>query len=194
MTKPLWSDLDYLINYKTTPKEDKTPDWKKCKLLGSCLDTKTDIERRKCLTIQSMKNIEILLLSKHLSLKMKMRLFNTFLSSIMLYNSELWTLNNKLEKVIDVFQRKLLRKILKFRWPKKISNEKLYHITKTEPWSTTIQRRRMKWTGHLLRLPINTPARLSTTEALKPAKKNRGRPPLTWHKLIESDVKKLSAC
>ena len=66
-----------------------------------------------------------------------------------------------------------------------------YHITKTEPWSTTIQRRRMKWTGHLLRLSINTPARLSTTEALKPAKKNRGRPPLTWHKLIESDVKKL---
>ena len=101
------------------------------------------------------------------------------------------TLNNKLEKVIDVFQRKILRKILKFRWPKKISNEKLYHITKTEPWSITIQRRRMKWTGHLLRLPINTPARLSTIEALKPAKKNRGRPPLTWHKLIESDVKKL---
>ena len=189
--KPLWSDLDYLINFQPPPKIDKTPDWKKCKLLGSCLDTATDIERRKCLTLQSMKNLETMLLSKHLSIKMKMRLFNTFLSSIMLYNSELWTLNNKLEKVIDVFQRKILRKILKFRWPKKISNEKLYHITKTEPWSITIQRRRMKWTGHLLRLPINTPARLSTIEALKPAKKNRGRPPLTWHKLIESDVKKL---
>ena len=138
-----------------------------------------------------MRNPETLLPSKHLSCKMKIKLFNAYLSSIMLYNSELWTLTNKLELEIDTFQRKLLRKIFKLRWPKKTSNEKLYQITKTEPWSITIQRRRIKWTGHLLRLPPNTPARLSTIEALRPIKKNQGRPPLTWHKLIESDVKKL---
>ena len=186
----LWSELDFLT-YQPPPKKDDTPDWKKCKLLGSCLDTKTDIKRRKNLTLQNMKTIENLLLSNHLSVKLKIRLFDTYISSIMLYNSELWTLTPKLEKEIDAFHRRLLRKILNLGWPKKTTNEKLYHITKTEPWSTTIQRRRLKWTGHLLRLPVETPARQSTFEVLRPTKRNPGRPPLTWHKLIETDVRRL---
>ena len=102
-----------------------------------------------------------------MSVKLKIRLFDTYISSIMLYNSELWTITPKLEKEIDAFHRRLLRKILKLGWPKKTTNEKLYHITKAEPWSTTIQRRRLKWTGHLLRLPEETPARQSTFEVLK---------------------------
>ena len=36
--KILWSDLDYLT-YQPPKKKDDTPDWKKCKLPGSCLDT-----------------------------------------------------------------------------------------------------------------------------------------------------------
>ena len=189
--KPLWSELDYIL-YQPPPKKDNTPNWKNCKLLGSLLDTENDIERRKNLTMQNMKNLQTLLTSNKLSIKLKMRLFNTYLSSIMLYNSELWTMTKSLEKKLDAFQRRLLRKILKLSWPKHCSNEKLHHITKTEPWSITIQRRRLSWAGHLLRLPENTPARRATEEVLRPNKRNPGRPPLTWHKLIKEDLIQLN--
>ena len=39
--KPLWSELDWLVNYRPEIK-DKTPDWRNCKLLGSKLDTEKD--------------------------------------------------------------------------------------------------------------------------------------------------------
>ena len=45
-TKNCWSDLDWII--MDPPKvKDNTPDWKRCKILGSLLDTKSDIDRRK---------------------------------------------------------------------------------------------------------------------------------------------------
>ena len=65
----------------------------------------------------------------------------------------------------------------------------LYAITKIEPWSITIKRRRLKWTGHLARLDPLTPARSSLKEALEPIKRKQGRPPQTWIKQFVSDVK-----
>ena len=58
-----------------------------------------------------------------------MRIFNVYVASIFFYNSELWTLTKKLENKVDVFQRRLLRRILKIKYPKKISNENLYKKT-----------------------------------------------------------------
>ena len=106
----------------------------------------------------------------------------------MLYNSELWTLGKTTKEEIDAFQRKLLRKITGHKWPKIITNEKLYKLTKTEPWSIKIQRRRLTWTGHLLRLHIDTPARKSLEEALKPIKRKQGRPPRNWIQQIIEDL------
>ena len=54
--KPLWSDFDYLINYHPEP-QNTNPDWRTCKLLGSCLDTEKDIQRRKNLVTNSMKTL-----------------------------------------------------------------------------------------------------------------------------------------
>ena len=55
--KMLWSELDWLVNYKPKTK-DRTPYWKDCKLLGSKLGTDKDIARRKSLTIDSMEKME----------------------------------------------------------------------------------------------------------------------------------------
>ena len=78
---------------------------------------------------------------------------------VFLYNSELWTLTKKLENTVNTFQRRHLRKILVIHWPKKITNIELDTKPKTEEWSTTVQRRRINWLGHLMRLHPETPAR-----------------------------------
>ena len=132
------------------PPEPNEPDWKKCKLLGSLLHTASDISRRRGLTVNSMKALQPIYKSKHISLMLKVRTFQAYGASIFLYNSELWTLTKTLEDKIDAFQRRQLRYALGIFWPRIISNDELYEITNVEPWSKTIKRRRLNWLGHLL--------------------------------------------
>ena len=113
-----WSELDWLTNYEE-PVKDDIPNWKDCKLLGSKLDTEKDINRRKGLTIDSMRIMNEIYSSKNLNIELKIRAFNVFTASIFLYNSELWTLTKTLEKLVDSFQRRLLRKVIGIYWPKK---------------------------------------------------------------------------
>ena len=46
--------------------------------------------------------------------------------------------------------------------------------------------------GHLLRLPVETPARQALFEAEIPVKKAKGGQKLTWLKLIEKDLKNIT--
>ena len=108
--------------------ENKEPEWQKCKLLGSLLHTKCDIERRKILTLDSMKAFEHIFKSKRISISLKIRTFSTYCASIFLYNSELWTLTGTLEKEIEAFHRRLLRITIDFKWPKVVSNKKAISI------------------------------------------------------------------
>ena len=47
--------------------------WKKCKLLGSLLDTDEEIKRRKSLVINAANNLEHLFKNKHLTTSTKMK-------------------------------------------------------------------------------------------------------------------------
>ena len=56
---------------------------------------------------------------------------------------------------------------------------------KIDEWSKIIKERRLKWYGHVLRLPDNTPAKFALREVRKYVKKPRGGQKLTWIKMIE---------
>ena len=118
--------------------------------------------------------------SRKISNAVNIRTFNAYVASVFLYNSELWTITKKLENTVNTFQRRRLRKILGIHWPNKITNIELYTKTKTEEWSITIQRRRLNWLGHLMRLHPETPSRLALVEYLRKVKRPKGRPQRTW--------------
>ncbi len=117
-----------------------------------------------------------------------MKTFTAFINSVMLYTSELRTVTKQMEDKINAFQSRQLRIILNRTCPKTISNEKLYTITEVETWNITIKRR-LKLTGHLLRLPPQTPARRSLAEVLKPVKHKPGRSSLNWIQQMINDVR-----
>ena len=85
-----------------------------------------------------MKTYEDIYKSKRISISLKVRTFLAYSASVFLYNSELWALSETLEKQIDAFQRKLLRRVIDIRWPKVITNEKLHELTNTDKWSKVI--------------------------------------------------------
>ena len=67
-----------------------------------------------------------------------------------------------------------MRKILKIKWPHVIKNEEIYKRTNQEKWSERIKKRRLRWVGHMMRLPEETPVSGSLKEALIHAKRPKG--------------------
>ena len=168
-------------------------EWKKCRYLGSLLDTEEDINRRKRLARAAYDKIRPALEDKKLDNKIKISIFNTMISSIFLYNSEIWTMTKAMQEKIDTFQRNNMRRILNIRYPRKIRNEDLYKITKQQPWSEKVKRRRLSFFGHIARLPENAPAKQAVSEFRNTkTKKLRGGQKLTWFKLVENDLKTLN--
>ncbi len=80
-------------DYDTTRNRDDI--WKTCKLLGSLIDTEKDINRRKILSIDAFRTLKNILNSRNNNIKIKLKAFNAYVSSVFLYNSELWTLTKK---------------------------------------------------------------------------------------------------
>ena len=174
----------------TVPNEDEK--WKKCKCLGSLVDTENDIHRRKGITMDAMNTLNDLFKSHKLSIKTKVKIFEAYVCSIFLYNSELWVLNKKICKQVNSFQRRLLRKVLNIKYPKIMKNEEVYQQTKAVKWSKIIRKRRLTWLGHLLRLDENTPAKIAFREACRTVTKNVGRNKMIWIDLIKKDLIKNS--
>ena len=95
-------------------------------------------------------------------------------------------LKKKIEQEIDVFQRNLLRKTLNIKRSDKVSNEELYERTQAKKkWSEKVKKRNISWFGHLGRLSENCPAKQALYEALRPAKRPKGRPETTWQEIVK---------
>ena len=87
-----------------------------------------------------MKTVQNIFKSHRLSLQTKIRVFEAYVSSVFLFNSELWVLTKTLNQRIDSFQRRLLRRVLNIKWPKVTKNDIIYERTKTKRWSQIIKK------------------------------------------------------
>ena len=163
--------------------------WKNTIVLGSKLDTESDISRRKQLASAAWSKYKILLQNKTLPLLLRVKYFETFISSIFLHQCGIWTLTKKLENHINVFQNNFLRWIVGIRYPKKISNAELHKITNQRPWSEVCRRRRLSLFGHTCRLPQEAPSRKALFEALRKVPKLAGGQKKTLIGLIKEDLK-----
>ena len=169
-------------------KTSENNSWKKCKILGSLLDTTEDIKRRKVLTTVAMKSLHYIWTSR-LTTGRKIIIFNAIVRSIFLYNSQIWTVTNSIRNRINSFQRRLLRNVLNVKYPKIISNADLIAKTKQLPWTSIIEVQRIRWLGHALRLPEETPAKQALFEAEREVPRPQGRPPTTWLGIVKKQLK-----
>ncbi len=90
---------------------------------------------------------------------------------------------------VDIFQRKLLRRVARIFYPQRIKIERLYEHCRTTPWSYIIVRQRWTLTGHVLRLPAHSPAISSMSLYFKePYSKKRGGQVNTIAQALHKDL------
>ncbi|XP_038074896.1 uncharacterized protein LOC119742796 [Patiria miniata] len=154
--------------------------WRKNKTLGSLLCSTSDITAH---CIQG--NVTFHTLRKlwsrrtKIPLKARLRLYNAYCVSIMLYNCNSWTAPKVMFDKLDACHRRHLRVITGHCWPKSlISNQALYELCNEEPLSSKVTKQRWSMLGHVLRMNPDTPAQraldfaVTGSQAYKP---RRGR-------------------
>jgi hypothetical protein len=76
-----------------------------------------------------------------------------------LYREECWTLSQTNEKMVDAFERKILRRIygpikVRDQWRCRF-NKELYDLFKDPRLSMVIRIARLRWAGHVARMDEN---------------------------------------
>ncbi len=87
------------------------------------------------------------------SLKVKVRLYESSVLSVLLYGSKTWLTYRREEHKLNAFHFRCLRQILGLSWQDRVPNTTMLKLTNSSDMYTAIRRRRLRWIGHVRRMP-----------------------------------------
>ncbi|KAI8510934.1 hypothetical protein Bbelb_118500 [Branchiostoma belcheri] len=154
-------------------------------------DLKPEIDRRRGLAAAAMQALwRPLWKHRHISLGTKLRVYNAAVVSILLYGAETWPLSNTLAARLDGFDSRCLRRILGVRWFDHLPGTELRQRTQQPPASRVAAMRRVRWYGHVLRLPPDHPTRAILNFSPQSAgwKRPRGAPRTRRSDVLAKDL------
>ena len=125
--------------------------------------------------------------AKYISLKTKLKIFNSNVKSVLLYGCETWRATKRNMQHLQVFINKCLRRILGIRWPDRIRNEELWRRTGQDPIQMDMTKRKWGWLGHTLRKPPPSVAR-HVIRWNPQGHRKRGRPRNSWRRTLETEA------
>jgi hypothetical protein len=111
-------------------------------------------------------NKKQLLCSNNLCLEMKNKFINSCIWKVSLCGSETWTLGKNEERVVNVFEIRCWRRMLKIKWTDRITNEEV-------------------WIGHIIRYNEFV---VNILEGAISGKKAMGRPRLQYLKQVARNI------
>ena len=118
-------------------------------------------------------------LSKHT----KLRVFNSCVIPVLTYGCESWKSTVVLDKKLDNFENKCLRRILKLHWTDFRTNMQIRQETKQDTVSNFIRKHRWNYIGHVLRMD-KTRLPYQALIWTPRGKRKRGRPRGTLRRTI----------
>lgn len=163
--------------------------------LGSLVNNKNnvsmEIKRRITLANRCYFGLSKQMRSRNISRATKITLYKSLILPVLTYGAEAWVMSTADEKMLGVFERKILRKIFgpvreggEFR---RRLNDELYQIYKQNDIVRQLKIQRLRWAGHVQRMDISSPARKALTEEPY-GQPGRGRPALRWNEQVEKDA------
>ena len=89
---------------------------------------------------------------------------------------------------LEAAHHRWLRKILHITWRDKVTNEKIRELTQQEKLEDIIRERRLRWTGHVMRVGQDRIAREAVNWVPALGKRRPGRPPTDWQQTVKQDI------
>lgn len=132
--------------------------------------------------------------NKKISRSAKIRLYKTVIRPTVLYGSELWILNKINMNKLEVWERKMLRKIYGGKrfgeiWLPR-SNKELSDLYGEPSIVGVIKSKRLRWLGHVSRLSENRIVKLTLKGGVI-SRRRRGRPKEKWINMVKKDLTQL---
>ena len=130
---------------------------------------------------------------REISLRTKIKIYKAVVRSVLLYGAETWCMREEERRQLEVFDHSCLRRVTRTRWQDRISNADVRKKCELDVVTRTIQERRLRWLGHVLRRPdteiIN---QVLHAKPLRGWKQRRGGQRKTWLDTVKEDVTPLS--
>ena len=119
-----------------------------------------DITYRIAQAASAMYRLSNPLFRKHsISIQTKINMYPALVVSVLLYGSEAWATTLADRRRLDVFDMRCQRCLIRVLWQQHISNHSIRERTKQSTASSLLRQRRLRWFGHLHRMPSSLPAR-----------------------------------
>jgi len=99
--------------------------------------------------------------SASLSTATRMRLFNSIVVPTALCASETWRSTSTITRRLNVLQQRGLRRILRVSYQDRVTNEEILRRAGARPLADVVAERRVRFAGHILRLPSQRPAKIA---------------------------------
>ena len=90
------------------------------------------------------------------SRRTKLKIYQSFVVSTLLYGSECWSLKERALKSLSTFHTKCFPNIMRILWPHITSNKKLFRTTRQHVMNNILATRRWRWFGHVLRQKVDS--------------------------------------
>ena len=163
------------------------------KYLGSYISANSNIEKeistRIGLAAHAFSGLRNIWKSTILQTSTKLKIYKSNVRSVLLYASETWRTNKKIESRLRGFEGRCLRRILKLHWQQHVTNEEVSRRTGINNIVAEVRQRRWRWLGHVLRMPKSRYPHTALRWA-PPGKRKRGRPLGTWRRTVEEEMRK----
>ena len=126
--------------------------------------------------------------SKSVSTSVKVRLYQSLILSVLLYCAETWPILKATMKRLEAAHHRWLRQILNISWKDKVTNLKVRELTDMPTLEDIIRERRLRWAGHIWRMPNDALARTALNWTPAGCKRKPGRPRMDWIQTVKQDI------
>lgn len=127
--------------------------------------------------------------NKHISLHVKVEVYNACVLSTLLYGSESWAMYRRQEHRLNAFHLRCLRSIIGVSWRDRVPNTTVLEETKALDMYTILRTRRLRWSGHVVRMEDSRLPKSILYGQLVNAPRPVGRPRLRYRDVLKRDMK-----
>ena len=122
---------------------------------------------------------------RELTTETKLKVYNQCVIPVMVYRSETWTLYRHQIKKLRTIQQRHLRSILKIKWEDYVTNDEVLDRAMAEDIESILIRNRLRWVGHVVRLPDDRPTKALLYGELAQGSRKAGGPLLRYKDTIK---------